>query len=64
MTSDSQPEKAAQSGNLPALKGDGSAHPQITSEELFAGRQEIEIRHAGENYRLRITKNGKLILHK
>jgi hemin uptake protein HemP len=37
---------------------------QLTSEELFAGRHEIEIRHDGESYRLRITRNGKLILHK
>jgi hemin uptake protein HemP len=36
----------------------------ITSDELFAGRQEIQICHAGECYRLRITRSGKLILHK
>lgn len=31
---------------------------------LFQGSQEIQISHNGENYRLRITKNGKLILTK
>ncbi len=36
----------------------------VSSEELFAGRQEVEIQHEGESYRLRITRNGKLILHK
>lgn len=32
--------------------------------ELFQGKQEVCIKHAGESYRLRITKNGKLILTK
>lgn len=36
----------------------------IASEELFQGRRELLIRHAGEIYRLRITRNGKLILQK
>lgn len=31
---------------------------------LFQGRQEVLIAHKGETYRLRITKNGKLILTK
>jgi len=31
---------------------------------LFQGSQEILISHKGEHYRLRITKNGKLILTK
>ncbi len=36
----------------------------IESDYLFADRNEVEIRHAGEVYRLRITRNGKLILNK
>jgi len=36
----------------------------IESECLFAGRKEVQIHHAGEVYRLRVTKNGKLILNK
>ncbi len=36
----------------------------IQSTELFAGRNEIQIRHESELYRLRVTKNGKLILTK
>lgn len=36
----------------------------ISSEELFNDQQEIIIVHAGEEYRLRITSNGKLILTK
>lgn len=36
----------------------------VPSAVLFRGRQEIRIDHNGEHYRLRITKNGKLILTK
>lgn len=36
----------------------------IPTEFLFQGNQEILISHRGEHYRLRITKNGKLILTK
>lgn len=36
----------------------------IRTDRLFQGRQEILIDHQGETYRLRITKNGKLILTK
>ena len=36
----------------------------ISSEELFHGMREVRIRHAGEVYRLRVTRSGKLILHK
>jgi hemin uptake protein HemP len=36
----------------------------ITSAELFDNLREIIILHAGEEYRLRITSNGKLILTK
>lgn len=64
MTSSSQPDKPTHAADGPVEQGDSSAPPQITSQELFGDRQEIEIRHAGESYRLRITKNGKLILHK
>lgn len=36
----------------------------IPTDFLFQGTQEILISHNGEHYRLRITKNGKLILTK
>ena len=39
-------------------------HPRISSAELLQGQQQLEIDHAGEVYRLRITKTGKLILTK
>lgn len=36
----------------------------IPTDFLFRGNQEILISHNGEHYRLRITRNGKLILTK
>ena len=41
-------------------------HPAsvIATDALFRGQHEIFISHNGEHYRLRITKNGKLILTK
>lgn len=36
----------------------------IPTDFLFQGNQEVLIDHNGEQYRLRITKNGKLILTK
>jgi hemin uptake protein HemP len=34
------------------------------SEEVFRGHREVQIRHNGVAYRLRITSTGKLILTK
>ena len=36
----------------------------IESNYLFAEREEVQIHHGGDIYRLRLTKNGKLILNK
>ncbi|MGE0501845.1 MAG: hemin uptake protein HemP [Rhizobiaceae bacterium] len=36
----------------------------VTSESLFLGAHEIGIAHAGSLYRLKITRQGKLILNK
>jgi len=38
--------------------------PRIESQRLFQGNSEIVIVHHEEEYSLRITKNGKLILTK
>ncbi len=38
--------------------------PSIASDSLFAGRQSVEIEHAGQRYLLRITRENKLILTK
>lgn len=42
-----------------------SAAPRrLSSETLLADRREVEIEHAGQIYRLRVTSLGKLILTK
>jgi hemin uptake protein HemP len=38
--------------------------PMFTTEELFGSAIEIGIAHHGETYRLRITRQGKLVLNK
>ncbi len=52
------------SGNPPAapVPGMRAVARRINSRELLAGEQEIIIVHAGREYRLRVTSNGKLIL--
>ncbi|MDR3386568.1 MAG: hemin uptake protein HemP [Rudaea sp.] len=37
---------------------------QIDSRDLLAGAPEVRIVHNGQEYRLRQTRNGKLILTK
>ena len=41
-----------------------AARPEVDSASLFNGRREVVIRHGPVEYRLRITKAGKLILTK
>lgn len=36
----------------------------VLSEDLFRGAHEVHIEHAGAIYRLKITRQGKLILNK
>ena len=38
--------------------------PALDSEKLFGGSNEVRLRHRGVEYRLRITRQGKLILTK
>ncbi len=38
--------------------------PHLQSAALFAGAREVIIEHGTEEYRLQITKQGKLILTK
>ncbi|MCB1477252.1 MAG: hemin uptake protein HemP [Rhodobiaceae bacterium] len=42
----------------------GSGVPVYRSSELFRSFNEIIIRHESATYRLRITRQGKLILNK
>jgi hemin uptake protein HemP len=38
--------------------------PRVTTDRLMRGRREIVVQHGLEEYRLRITATGKLILTK
>lgn len=37
---------------------------RVSSHDLFGNSREVVINHAGDEYRLRITSQGKLILTK
>ncbi|MBB5753098.1 hemin uptake protein HemP [Prosthecomicrobium pneumaticum] len=45
-------------------KGDGAPLRSVTSEALLAGERELAIHHGPAEYRLRVTRAGKLILTK
>lgn len=47
-----------------ASPASGSGPRVISSGDLLKGAREIIIRHVGEDYRLRLTRAGKLILNK
>lgn len=50
---------------LPAQAGQRTCPPApIPADLLFQGYQEIRIAHGDETYRLRLTRNDKLILTK
>ena len=38
--------------------------PRVEFEEISRGSSEVVIEHDGQDYRLRVTRNGKLILNK
>ncbi|MGZ5051949.1 MAG: hemin uptake protein HemP [Methylobacter sp.] len=50
----------------PGLQEDAMPAPRLRlqSAELFGSAREIVIEHAGQEYRLRLTRQGKLILTK
>lgn len=59
-----EPEPSCDTNDEPPLAGRRSAPREITSTEILRGAREVLIRHGDETYRLRLTRNGKLILHK
>lgn len=48
----------------PAALADHAKQAEFDSRELMRGGREVLIRHAGQVYRLRHTRNDKLILVK
>jgi hemin uptake protein HemP len=64
LVSDIQPPRrldpnASNTGNPTAHRG---RDLRVTSSELLGSQRELVIVHAGREYRLRVTQNGKLIL--
>lgn len=59
---------SAEAAPHPTQPCNNAQHPlpsgAMPADLLFAGKQEILISHNGEIYRLRITRNAKLILTK
>jgi hemin uptake protein HemP len=49
---------------VPAVTGSEPVRQRLHSAELFGTAREVVIEHAGEEYRLRLTRQGKLILTK
>ncbi|MGH7854408.1 MAG: hemin uptake protein HemP [Candidatus Binatia bacterium] len=47
-----------------SISASSDKKPRIESDHLFQGHSEIVIVHQKEEYNLRITRNGKLILTK
>lgn len=56
--------QASQCGGTAPIRGKGALRRAVTSSELLGNARELIIEHAGEEYRLRITSNEKLILTK
>ncbi|MGP2493319.1 hemin uptake protein HemP [Mesorhizobium sp. PUT5] len=53
--------RRAQTQALPAL---GTPSRTVSSDAIFRGEREIGIEHHGAIYRLKVTRQGKLILNK
>jgi hemin uptake protein HemP len=58
--------RGAERAEAPKLATPAGLTPQrvVSSEALFRGAHEIGIEHEGALYRLKITRQGKLILNK
>lgn len=50
--------------NRAAVASAPNGAQRIDSHRLLAGSRELVIEHAGQEYRLRLTRNDKLILTK
>jgi hemin uptake protein HemP len=55
---------AAQAAHVAERQARHLAPQRIGSGQLLAGGNELVIEHAGQEYRLRLTRNDKLILTK
>lgn len=62
MNPDDPPNPLHRSGLNPPQRA--QAVPRLSSRELFRNSKELVIEHQGQEYRLRLTRNDKLILNK
>ncbi|MBL8817818.1 MAG: hemin uptake protein HemP [Planctomyces sp.] len=60
----SVPSDAESGSSTPESRVPLPLSPTYDFETLAAGAQEVQIEHRGQKYRLRITRNGGLILNK
>ena len=58
------PDRSREEKKTPGAPAEREPQRRHTSEALLAGSREVIIEHRGEDYRLRLTANGKLILTK
>ncbi len=58
------PERRPSASEGAGIRDTAAPKRRLTSRDLLAGRDEIIIEHAGQEYRLRHTRAGKLILTK
>jgi hemin uptake protein HemP len=57
--------KTKQESGFSSKAGNNESKPKVyESPQLFGEHNEIQINHAGTIYRIRITRNGKLIMNK
>lgn len=59
-----RPDHRGQPAGADANRVSAAAPRTVTSQSLFLGEREIGIEHHGALYRLKITRQGKLILNK
>ncbi|MGZ8251941.1 MAG: hemin uptake protein HemP [Methylophilaceae bacterium] len=57
-------EESVSTVNHQTLFDERDGAKRFTSESLFLGAKELSITHGAEEYKLRITRYGKLILTK
>jgi hemin uptake protein HemP len=53
-----------EAASLPRNDAPSPEPPRYESQELFRGSRVVVIQHAGESYRLLLTRNNRLILQK
>ena len=66
ISTETMPDAALEPISSPAIRGSlrAGSLKRIASQQLLGGGHELVIEHSGQEYRLRLTRNDKLILTK